>query len=165
MQPAIIDNFISEELAKQIDLFLRPKAEINPKGKLNKKLYPFDMSHETYIEIKSIIENIQRQFGLPENKIKVNEVLYQVMRNGDYLGCHVDVQHDGAIGRSALLYLNNDYKGGEIVFYDEDGGLTAYKPEPGTLIYFKGDQDHAHSVNKVTGGERTNIILFFDVKE
>jgi predicted 2-oxoglutarate/Fe(II)-dependent dioxygenase YbiX len=169
MQPTIVDSFISKELAKEIELFLRPKAEVNPKGKLSKQLYPFDVSNETYIQIKSIIEDIQRQFGFPEDKIKINRVLYQVLREGEFLGYHVDdgggVDGYGAIGYSALLYLNNDYEGGEILFYHEEGGQTAYKPDPGALIYFKGDKQYPHSVNEVTGGERANIILFFNVNE
>jgi hypothetical protein len=168
MQPTVIDNFISEESAKKIELFLRPKAEINPKGLFSKQLYPFEISHETYIEIKSIIENIEKQFGFSEDQISINRVLYQVLREGEFLGYHTDayggVEGYGVIGYSALLYLNNDYDGGEILFYDKEGGPTVYKPNPGTLIYFKGDENYPHSVNKVIKGERANIILFFDVK-
>lgn len=168
-QPNVINNFISEESAKKIELFLRPKAEMNPKGLFSKQLYPFDISHDIYIEIKSIVENIERQFGFPEDKISINRVLYQVLREGEFLGYHTDayggVDGYGVIGYSALLYLNNDYDGGEIIFYDKEGGQTEYKPNPGTLIYFKGDENYPHSVNKVISGERANIILFFDVTE
>lgn len=59
---------------------------------------------------------------------------------------------------SGLLYLNDDYSGGEIVFPKQNLSL---KPKPGTLIFFKGSMDHPHSVNEVTKGNRYNIVSFF----
>ena len=168
MQPTVIDNFISKEEANNIHMFLRSTVEVNPMGLLSKQLYPFDPTHEVYNRVKSIVENIQKQFGFSEDQISINRVLYQVLRVGEELGYHTDayggVDGYGVIGYSALLYLTNDYDGGEICFYDGNTP-TAYKPEEGTLVYFKGDENYPHSVNKVLGGERANIILFFDVKQ
>lgn len=173
MQPTVINDFISKGLAHELNLFLRPKAAVNPMGVLSKQLYPFEFSfdqkeQEMYSQIKTIVESIQDQFGFPKEKILINRVLYQVLREGEELGYHTDayggVDGYGVIGYSALLYLTNDYNGGEILFYD-DNTPTAYKPELGTLIYFKGDENHPHSVNKIIDGERANIILFFDVTE
>ena len=171
MQPTLVDNFISKESAKDLNMFLRGTVEINPMGKLSKQIYPFDLTHEVYVTIKSIVENIQKQFGFPEDQISINRVLYQVLCKGDDLGYHTDayggVDGYGIVGYSALLYLTDDYEGGEILFYEDNSGdnSTAYKPEVGTLVYFKGDENYPHSVNKVISGERANIILFFDVKE
>ena len=173
MQPTVIDNFISKELAKDINIFLRSKVEINPMGVLSKQLHPFhqfinDPDRDKYFFIKSIIESIRAQFGFTEDKISINRVLYQVLREGEELGYHTDayggVDGYGVIGYSALLYLTDDYEGGEILFYD-DNTPSSYKPELGTLIYFKGDENYPHQVNKIISGERANIILFFDVKE
>jgi hypothetical protein len=114
------------------------------------------------------VDSIQYEFGFASDKISINRVLYQVLREGEELGYHTDayggVDGYGVIGYSALLYLTDDYEGGEILFYDNDTP-TAYKPELGTLIYFKGDENYPHSVNKIISGERANIILFFDVIE
>ena len=167
MQPTVVDNFISEESAKEIHMFLRSTVERNPMGLLSKQLYPFDPSHEVYVRVKSIVENIQKQFGFPEDQISINRVLYQVLCEGEDLGYHTDayggVDGYGVIGYSAWLYLTGDYEGGEILFYD-DNTPTPYKPNPGTLVYFKGDENYPHSVNEILVGERANIILFFDVK-
>ena len=173
MQPTVIEEFISKDDAIRLHSFLRSKVEINPMGVLSKMLYPFnqfmyDPDKEVYLEIKLIIESIQSQFGFNENEISINRVLYQVLREGEELGYHTDayggVDGYGVIGYSALLYLTDDYEGGEILFYD-DNTPTSYKPELGTLIYFKGDENYPHSVNKIISGERANIILFFDVKK
>jgi hypothetical protein len=172
MQPTVVDQFISEELAKDLHSFLRAKTTVNPMGLLSKQLYPFEQFNydpdvEVYSTIQSIVHLIQNQFGFPDNQISINRVLYQVLREGEELGYHTDayggVDGYGVIGYSALLYLTDDYDGGEICFYDGNDP-TAYKPSAGTLVYFKGDENYPHSVNKVLGGERANIILFFDVK-
>ena len=42
MQPTVVDNFISEQAAKELHAFLRSKAEVNPMGLLSKQLYPFE---------------------------------------------------------------------------------------------------------------------------
>lgn len=171
MQPILIDEFISKELAEDINNFLRPKTTVNPKGVLSTQLDPFyqfvnDPNFDKYITIKSIVESIKLKLGLPVDDILINRVLYQVLRKGDELGYHTDgyggVDKYGVIGYSALLYLTDDYEGGEILFYDDDTPVS-YKPKAGTLIYFKGDENYPHQVNKIISGERSNIILFFDV--
>jgi predicted 2-oxoglutarate/Fe(II)-dependent dioxygenase YbiX len=173
MQPTVINNFISKEQATNIHMFLRSTVELNPMGVLSKQLHPFnqfinDPAHEVYNGVKEIVDAIQNEFGFAADKISINRVLYQVLREGEELGYHTDayggVDGYGVIGYSALLYLTDDYEGGEILFYDNDTP-TAYKPELGTLIYFKGDENYPHSVNKIISGERANIILFFDVKK
>jgi hypothetical protein len=142
-------------------------------GVLSTQLYPFEQfinhpNKEVYDGVKEIIYSIQDKFGFTSDKISINRVLYQVLREGEELGYHTDayggVDGYGVIGYSALLYLTDDYEGGEILFYDENTP-TSYKPELGTLIYFKGDENYPHSVNKIISGERANIILFFDVRE
>jgi hypothetical protein len=59
---------------------------------------------------------------------------------------------------SGLLYLNDNYEGGEIVFPKQNISL---KPKPGTLIFFSGDMNFPHSVNEVLHGSRYNLVSFF----
>jgi hypothetical protein len=58
---------------------------------------------------------------------------------------------------SAILYLNNKYQGGEIEFPLQN---LKIKPNPGTLIFFRGDMNFPHLVNKVESGERVNLVMF-----
>lgn len=59
--------------------------------------------------------------------------------------------------RSVLVYLNDDYYGGEIDF--PKLGL-ALRPKAGSLIFFEGNEKTAHRVNEVMYGERHNLISF-----
>jgi hypothetical protein len=58
---------------------------------------------------------------------------------------------------SSIIYLNDDYLGGEIEFM----GHQKIKPEPGEMIYFIGDQNTQHGVRKVISGERHAIVSFY----
>jgi hypothetical protein len=60
--------------------------------------------------------------------------------------------------RSGLLYLNDDYEGGELYFPLQD---FEYKPKAGTFIFFEGNQEVPHEVNLVKSGTRYNIISFY----
>jgi len=176
MQPTVVDNFISEQLAKDINGYLRPKSTINPKGLISFQLHPLkinefqdDNSKKMHKTVEFIIESIKNEFNFLNLNLEIDRVLYQVLQKGDELGWHTDA-YGGVDGYennyfSALLYLTNDYEGGEILFYNDSTGdknnSVSYKPNPGTLIYFKGDKNYPHSVNKVLSGERANIILFF----
>ena len=176
MQPTINSNFINKTTAKYINDFLRPKAELNPKGLLNVYLteIALNKNSDNFNDdlIKLMVETVAENLGFEKDRVKLNRVNYQVLTEGQELGYHSDT--DGAYentmgyeGYSALIYLTDNYEGGEILFYDDNSGniesATAYHPTAGTLIYFKGDSNYPHSVNKIVSGERANLILFYDV--
>jgi hypothetical protein len=60
---------------------------------------------------------------------------------------------------SSLIYLNNDYDGGEIWFPQYNG--FSIKPEPGMLVTFKGDEKTLHGVKMVTSGTRYTVSIFW----
>lgn len=176
IQPTLIKDFVSQANAADINNYLRSKATINPMGLLNVQLddiatHVFEEgdNKDNNLAIQLIIDSIKGSLGFPFAKIETDRVLYQVLQVGEGLGWHTDA-YGGVDGYednyySALLYLTDDYQGGEILFYEKNSGdvdkATAYKPTPGSLIYFKGDENYPHSVNEVTSGERANLILFF----
>jgi hypothetical protein len=177
MQPNVVENFISAETADYIHNTLKSKAIINPNGLLSVYLTESVLGEQNTI-IDSflflLVESIANQLGFKKDHVKLNRVNYQILTEGQELGYHSD--KNGAYqdtmdndGYSALLYLNDNYLGGEIVFYDDNTGSlensTSYHPNSGTLVYFKGDDNYPHSVNKVLSGERANLILFYDVKK
>lgn len=62
----------------------------------------------------------------------------------------------------SVIYLNNDYEGGEIYFPDH--GIEI-KPDPGTAVAFPGDLFFFHGVNEVKKTERYAIPIFWTVLE
>lgn len=58
-----------------------------------------------------------------------------------------------------LLYLNEDYGGGELAFRDHNLTIS---PSTGMLVTFPGGIDNVHGVNEVTSGIRWTIGAFWD---
>lgn len=73
-----------------------------------------------------------------------------VWREGDDQQDHVDNNEF-----TALIYINDDYEGGEINFIEQEISL---RPKAGTLIVWPGYIEH--SVNAVTAGTRYTMPMF-----
>lgn len=59
---------------------------------------------------------------------------------------------------SVILYLNQDYEGGETVFRDMNQN---YRGETGKGLIFPATYDYTHGVNEVAKGTRYTIALWF----
>ena len=57
---------------------------------------------------------------------------------------------------SSLVYLNDDYEGGEIVFPEYD---LVISPKAGEVVTFPTNAMYLHGVNQVKSGTRYNIVL------
>jgi hypothetical protein len=57
-----------------------------------------------------------------------------------------------------VLYLNDDYGGGEIYFPNQDIEL---KPNPNTLVFFPGTLEYLHGVKMITSGIRYTLTSFW----
>jgi predicted 2-oxoglutarate/Fe(II)-dependent dioxygenase YbiX len=76
-------------------------------------------------------------------------------------GQHPHFDHWGDGGRiyTAVLYLNDEYEGGEITFYEDndESKPIPYKMNSGSLVYFDGYTKHA--VENLISGQRASFIL------
>ncbi len=63
---------------------------------------------------------------------------------------------------SFLFYLNDQYGGGELEFYDL--GLTI-KPKKGMMIAFPSYHDFAHKVHPVTWGHRYTLVSWVETQK
>jgi len=74
---------------------------------------------------------------------------------------HYDAHYDGgpSTGRwiSAILYLNDDYEGGEVEFVAFN---EKYKPKAGTLILFPSNYAYTHIAHPVTKGTKYAIVTW-----
>lgn len=115
----------------------------------------------------TIEEFISKTFNAP---YKTKSHLLSCMKPGAFISQHIDNSYKSAgdsewnqhlyeFDISALLYLNDDYEGGELYFTKAN---VYIKPKPGTLIFFRGDQDKPHEVKRVLSGDRYNLVLFYE---
>lgn len=62
----------------------------------------------------------------------------------------------------SILYLNEDYAGGELYFPNHD---ISIKPKAGGLYVFPGGFENLHGVKEVESGSRYTIVIFWDHEE
>ncbi|MEQ2267015.1 hypothetical protein XENORESO_000510, partial [Xenotaenia resolanae] len=64
---------------------------------------------------------------------------------------------------SAILYLNDDFEGGEFIFTELDGKtVTAeVRPRCGRVVGFGAGEENPHGVQAVTKGQRCAVALWF----
>ena len=147
-----------------------------------KVLEKYGMNPDIYsLVIEKAKETIENRFGV---KVKLEQVLLNRWREGreqkphvDYLlddegkdysplydyGMNDDFIKDFKIHYttkhfSSIVYLNEDYVGGELYF--PQYGIEI-KPISNSIVSFKGDVNHLHGVKMVESGIRYTISLFW----
>ncbi|XP_039619721.1 prolyl 3-hydroxylase 1 [Polypterus senegalus] len=68
---------------------------------------------------------------------------------------------------SAILYLNNDFEGGNLIFTARDGKTVTAEVSPhcGRLVAFTSGSQNPHGVRAVTSGQRCAVALWFTLDE
>ena len=85
----------------------------------------------------------------------------QRMQEGVELKAHTDQHTDPSIRYATIIYLNDNYEGGELFFSNKDLEL---KPKPGDLVIFPGTDEFNHGVRHVQPGPIRYVVVGF-IKE
>lgn len=94
--------------------------------------------------INRINQGINKIIAYDPNLYFTGAGTIQRQYEGSDLKVHVDNHVDPYVAYAAVIYLNDDYVFGEIIFPEQ--GLEI-KPEPGTLLMFSSGETHPHGVN------------------
>ena len=106
--------------------------------------------------ISVIKELLEKEYGFPVNN---KSAFFARWDAGDSLDLHVDDLGPTNYNHMAtLIYLNDDYEGGEIEFPTHK--LT-HKPSIGDLIMFPGNMHYAHEVKTIISGVRWTLPMWF----
>ena len=86
---------------------------------------------------------------------------YSMLKYEGSTGDHYDAHYDGGPGNnrwiSAIIYLNDDYEGGEIEYVDFG---VKIKPKKGSLVIFPSNYAYRHIAHPVTSGTKYAIVTF-----
>ena len=84
----------------------------------------------------------------------------KIYKVGALMGTHFDdhPSDDQETILSAVIYLNDDYEGGELYFDQQD---IKIKPMAGCVIFFPSTKDFTHASLEITKGQKECIPLFF----
>lgn len=94
-----------------------------------------------------------------EKNIEFNDKDYQLARykEGQFFKEHVDATEEFPRKISVLLYLNDEYTGGEILFTKKN---IKIKPKKNTLLVFPSTDEYAHSAEPVISGTKYVVVGF-----
>lgn len=85
----------------------------------------------------------------------------QRMQEEVELKAHTDNDTDPSIRYATIVYMNDDYEGGELFFTNKE---LEIKPKSGSLVIFPGTKEFNHGVKHVKSGPIRYVIVGF-VKE
>lgn len=135
-----------------------PRVEVYPGDSAEKRaayeiLKKIDMPYKKMLQIWS--EKTGNKF--PSIWISKNYTIKKY-KTGGIMGAHVDKNIDNpenTMDWTALIYLNDDYEGGELVF---ENLKIELKPTAGSIIFFPCLEPHR--VKEITKGSKTYIFQF-----
>jgi hypothetical protein len=133
-------------------------------------LKSFELSDNFFTDLKDKYqEAVEKVFG---RKVKANTSHAQKWDVGGFAAPHSDnSDHDGnpnafEINKYVgILYLNDDYDGGELYFCDKENKMTPYlsfKPNAYSYYVFPGGVENIHGVSEITKGTRYTMVSFWD---
>ncbi len=146
----IINNFIEESDCKKIisrleelivagDVILREDGRIGIGNKEDEVFLPLVQKYKN------------KTIKMFDNEFKYFSGYVATKYNpGVGMATHTDAILEEEMG--ALMYLNDDYEGGEFTYTDPEGNIQTIKPKTGDMIYCP--SWYPHGVNKVTRGTR-----------
>lgn len=89
----------------------------------------------------------------------INFVRYQP---GDHFAVHADHGFSYICTVSSIVYLNDNYSGGELFFPYMD---IKWKPEAGDMVFFPSTYIYAHASLPVTEGVKYSAVTMFDYND
>ncbi len=110
--------------------------------------------------LKTCLEDYESRYNF---KMEFMEAINFVRYNpGQHFSVHTDHGFSYNCTLSSIVYLNDDYKGGELWFpYLE----INFKPQKGDVIFFPSTYIYAHGAMPVTDGIKYSAVTMFDYKD
>jgi hypothetical protein len=133
---------------------------LGPKTDLNEELHKIHSS--VFGPIRQCIDDYAKSWEISINHYApLNFVKYSYPNT--YFGLHTDHGPSKVRTVSAILYLNDDYEGGELHFPRIDG-LTI-KPESGDVIVFPSTYTYRHESIPLLNGTKYVVLAFTDFEK
>lgn len=130
------------------------KESVSPDGHYAKEL--LEISEIVYTALDKAFNHYSSEiYPFAKNNIKSEEFGDGILKYVD--SGHLPAHHDHGISSrvlSTVIYLNDDYDGGEIEF--QQSGVRI-KPEAGSIIFFPSNFLYIHEVMPVSNGTRYAI--------
>lgn len=121
-----------------------------------------DMYDEVYNKLKECVDDYCRYWGINVNYYEVfNFVKYE--GEGTHFDIHADHGPAYVCTVSAVIYLNDDYEGGEIYFPRLDNKVI--KPEYGDIAIFPSNYIYEHASLPIKSGTKYCVVIMMDIND
>ena len=163
--PNILDNTLCDDIINSYDFDKEERATINEKEVSDiRKVYQHRL-HEKFDtiifnKVGEIIKKYHKEFPwFPAHTLKDTgyvHLCYKGGDNGEYK-MHIDSDHFIRRMLSISFTLNENYNGGDFLFFDEKYKIEKKK---GMAVVFPSNFCFPHAVTPVTNGDRHSIITW-----
>jgi hypothetical protein len=109
--------------------------------------------------VQQLYERSTKIFDLVGGVDVTGFIVFQRLYEDTSLVSHFDQYSDKLVEWAAVLYINDDYTGGELFFPKFDN--FSLKPAAGTLMIFPGTEQYEHGVHPVGKGPIRYVIPAF----
>jgi predicted 2-oxoglutarate/Fe(II)-dependent dioxygenase YbiX len=109
------------------------------------------------------IKKYQKLFSSLHQELKLESINLLKYEVGNFYKRHIDAFHMVNRHLSFIINLNEDYKGGELIFYYPHNQQPYSKIElkTGDLIMFPSNFMYPHSIEPIISGTRYSIVCWF----
>jgi hypothetical protein len=123
-----------------------------------------ELNNRFYADAYAAVIWYRNHFGIEEQiyESETEELCLLRYQTGQKYGAHYDGSTKSGRSVSPILYINDDYEGGELEFVHH--GIKI-KPKAGSLYLFPANYAYAHIAHPVTSGTKYAIVTFFHDRE
>ena len=174
-----LDKKICKNLSEHIEISPLNKATLLKDGKdiedtkqRNVYCYGLNEKNEHDVLYKKLIFNTcsaaikkyQKMFPSLHQELKLESINLLKYVEGNFYKKHTDAFHKVNRQLSFIINLNEDYKGGDLIFYYPNDPQFAYSKvelKTGDLIMFPSNFMYPHSIQPILSGTRYSIVCWF----
>lgn len=146
--------------ARDCSDFKYKPQNLGPRNEHNSQL--IDLHHEIYEKLKFCIDDYAKYWG-------INVVYYEAFNfvkyegEGKHFNIHADHGPAYNCTVSAVIYINDDYEGGEIEFPRLNGYI--HKPKVGDIAIFPSNYIYEHASLPMKSGTKYCVVVMTDINE
>ena len=149
----VVNNFLSKE---EIDVLMKECLDENTQWRYRDTLVKVHVansnSHDTIKSIKSRIDSFfNNQFY-----VQIIRHLNKTTKETTWHR-HYDAESGNGTEYGVILYLNDNFDGGELVYTNLN---YTYTPKAGDMVVHPASEKFTHEVNPIISGERYTLTTF-----
>jgi hypothetical protein len=140
--------------------FKYKQEDLGPRDEHNSEL--LDLHQEVYEKLKYCVDDYAKYWG-------INVVYYEAFNfvkyegEGTHFNIHADHGPAYNCTVSAVIYINDDYEGGEIKFPRLDG--YTHTPKVGDIAIFPSNYIYEHASLPMKSGTKYCVVVMTDINE